>query len=91
MTDDEAADQIHQAAEAIRATVARLLREGELHPQLVVMAAARVAGELAAGAALADGEDVGTVADELAEVVREVARDHGETLRLLTGEVPKGA
>jgi hypothetical protein len=32
MTDDEAADQLHEAAEAIRTAVALLLREGELHP-----------------------------------------------------------
>ncbi len=91
MTDDEAADQLHAAAEALRATVSRLLRNDELHPQLVVMAVARVTGELAASAALAGGEDVEMVAGELAEVVREVARDHGQTLRLVTGEVAGNA
>lgn len=50
-------------------------------------AAARVTGELAATAALAGGEDVGTVASDLADVVREVARDHGEMLGFVRGEV----
>ena len=87
MTDHEAADQLHAAAEAIRATLARLLRDSDIHPQLIVMAAARVAGELAASAALAGGEDVEAVAGELAEVVLGAARDHGEVLRLAVDEV----
>src|SRR3954454_6540007 len=41
--------QMKAAADAIRAAALRLLREGEVHPQLVVLAAARVAGELGAG------------------------------------------
>ena len=91
MADHEAADQLHAAAEAIRAAVARLLRDSDIHPQLIVTAAARVTGELAASAALAGGEDVEAVAGELAELVREVARDHGETLRLATGKVAGSA
>lgn len=91
MTDQEAAHRLPTAAEAFRATVSRFLRDPDVHPQLVVMAAARVTGELAASAALATDDDVEEVANELAEVVREVARDHGETLRLVTGEVAGSA
>jgi hypothetical protein len=47
--------QMETAVDAIRETVLRLLREGEVHPQIIVMAAARVAGELGAAAALARG------------------------------------
>jgi hypothetical protein len=49
--------QMEIATDAIRAAVFRLLREGEVHPQLIVLAAAHVAGELAASAALAAGQD----------------------------------
>ena len=45
--------QMETAVDAIRGAVLRLLREGEVHPQIVVMVAARVAGGLGAGAALA--------------------------------------
>ena len=44
----ELADQMDAAGAAIRAAVLRLLQEGEVHPRVVVMAAARVTGELAA-------------------------------------------
>ena len=47
--------QLQAAMAAMRATVLRLLQEGEVHPQLVVLAAAATAGELAASVALADG------------------------------------
>lgn len=69
------------ALDAIRAAALRLLREGKVHPQLVVLAAARIAGELGAGAALAGGMEVETLLGELAEVVRLTGREHAETLR----------
>ena len=53
----ELGEQMEAATEAIRATVLRLLRVGEVHPQLIVLAVARVAGELAAAAALAGGQE----------------------------------
>jgi hypothetical protein len=45
-------EQMQTATDAIRAAVLRLLREGEVHPQVIVLAVARVAGELGASAAL---------------------------------------
>ena len=60
-----------------------LLREGEAHPQLVVMAVARVAGKLGTSAALAGGQDYEMVLGELAEVVREAGREHHEALRAM--------
>ena len=50
---------------AIRATVLRLLRDGEAHPHLIVLAVARVAGELGASAALAADEDVEAMLSDL--------------------------
>jgi hypothetical protein len=63
MTDEEPDQeqleaQMKAAVDAIREAVLRLLREGEVHPHIVVMAAARVAGELGAPAALAGGQDI---------------------------------
>jgi hypothetical protein len=73
--------QAQAAADAIRATVLRLLRDGEVHPHLIVLAVARVAGELGASAALAAGEDVEAMLGDLAEVLRQAGQDQRETLR----------
>ena len=73
--------QMGVAADAIRAAVLRLFREGELHPRVIILAAARVAGELGASAALAGGQDAEKLLSELAEVMRQAGRDQAETLR----------
>jgi single-stranded DNA-specific DHH superfamily exonuclease len=73
--------QMETAVDAIREAILRLLREGEVHPQIIVMAAARVAGGLGAGAALASGQDLEGLLDDLAEALRQAGRDHYETLR----------
>src|SRR5919107_6286517 len=84
-TDEETlAAQAEAAADAIRAAALRLLKGGEVHPRLVVLAAARVAGELGAAAALAGGEDAGEVLDGLAGVVREAGLEHHAALRAAT-------
>jgi hypothetical protein len=81
-TQDQDLEQPMRAAtEALRATVLRLLRVGEVHPQLIVLAVAQVTGELAASAALAGGEDVEPLLGELAEVVRHAGREHHRTLQ----------
>ncbi len=84
--DDEAEQedlgaQMGVATDAIRAAVLRLFREGEVHPWVVVLAAARVAGELGASAALAGGQDTEGLLGELAGVMRQAGRDQAETLR----------
>ena len=76
--------QMEAASDAIRAAVLRLLKEGEAHPRLIVLAAARVAGELGAAAALAGGEDAGEILDGLGEVLREAGLEHHEALRAMT-------
>jgi hypothetical protein len=75
-------EQMVVAADAIRAAVLTLLREGEVHPQLILMAVARVTGELAASAALAADRDLETVLAELAEVVRQAGREQAEAIEL---------
>ena len=87
MTNEETEDPdleqpMRAATEALRATVLRLLRVGEVHPQLIVVAVARVTGELAASAALAGGEGVEPLLGELAEVVRHAGREHHPTLQV---------
>jgi hypothetical protein len=57
-----------------------LLRVGEVHPQLIVMAAAQAAGEMGAGLAVAGEDDLERVLGELAAILRQAGREHGEAL-----------
>jgi hypothetical protein len=72
MTNEVAEDQdleqpMVAATKTLRATVLRLLlRLGEVHPQLILLAVARVTGDLVASAALAGGEAVEPRLGELA-------------------------
>jgi len=58
------------ATETLREAVLRLLQAGDIHPNVVVLAVARVAGETGSAAALASGENVEQLLVELVEVVR---------------------
>ena len=78
---EKLAAQLQAASEAVQGTAGRLLREGEMAPQLIILAAARVAGELGAGMTLAEGLDIQTTLDELAEVLRLAGRQFHEMLR----------
>jgi hypothetical protein len=80
--------QMETAVDAIREVVLRLLREGEVHPQIVVMAATRVAGGLGAAAALASGQDAGRLLDELADVLRQAGEEHHEMLQAQLKAMP---
>ena len=89
MTNEETEDldleaQMRAATEALRATVLRLLRAGAVHPQLIVLAVAQVAGELAASAALAGDEELEPLLGELAELMRHAGREHHEALQAET-------
>jgi hypothetical protein len=50
-------------------------------PQLILLAVARMTGELAASAALAGDEELEPRLGELAEVVRHAGREHHQTLQ----------
>jgi hypothetical protein len=78
---EELEAQMEVAMEAISATVLRLLQEGQVHPQLLVLAVTRVAGELGASAALASGQSVEALLGELAGVLQQAGRDHHEMLQ----------
>jgi len=70
------------ATEGVRKAVLRLLQDGEVHPQLVTIAVARIAGELGAGIAQAGGMDLETILADVIEVVRKAGRTHHELLRV---------
>src|SRR3954464_8878742 len=75
------AAQLQAASEAFQGAAGRLLREGEMAPQLIVLAAARVAGELGAAMALAEGLDIETTLGELADLMRQTGREFHEMLK----------
>jgi hypothetical protein len=73
--------QVWAATETIREAVLQLLQAGDVHPNVIVLALARVTGETGTAAALVGGEIVEKVLGELAEVVRRTGRDHQEMLQ----------
>ncbi len=70
------------AIEAFRETAVRLLRAGEVHPQVIVTAAAQAAGELGAGLAVASGDNLARVLGELAVILQQAGLDHGTALEV---------
>jgi hypothetical protein len=87
MTDEEVeaqefGEQMEVAAHAIRTAVVQLLQAGEVHPQFIILAVAKVAGELGAATALASGQEAEELLDELADIVRQSGRDHQETIKV---------
>jgi len=78
--------QMHLAMEGVQKAVLRLLQDGEAHPQLVVLAVARIAGELGAGVAQAGGMVLKMILTDVTGVVRQAGRSHHELLR--TGVLP---
>ena len=77
----DAEDQVRVALEAMQGTTLRLLREGETHPQLMAVAAAMAAGQLAAATALAGGQDLEEALRTLAAIMVRSGREHHEMLR----------
>ena len=77
---EELETQFQTATEELQKTVMRLFRDRDIHPQLVVLALARVTGEVGAGAALASEQDPEELLGELAEVVRQAGREFQEML-----------
>jgi hypothetical protein len=81
--------QMWATTEMIREAVLQLLQAGEIHPHVIVLAMARVAGETGTATALASEENVEKLLGKLAEVVRRAGLEHHATLRreglLVTG------
>ena len=58
----------------------RLFQDRDIHPHVMVLALARVTGEVGAGAALASEQDHEELLGELAEVVGQAGREFQEML-----------
>src|SRR3954462_15730972 len=84
---DELEAQFRTATEGLQRAVMRLFQDSGIHPHVMVLALARVTGEVGAGTAFAGGEGPGGWRDpeellgELAEVVRQAGRSHHELLQ----------
>jgi hypothetical protein len=87
MTDEETAEQdeleaqFQTATEELQRAVMRLFRDRDIHPHLVVLALARVTGEVGAGTALAGERDPEELLGELAGVVRQAGREFQEMIQ----------
>jgi len=78
---EELEEQLWTATEELQRTVMRLFQDRDIHPHAMVLALARVTGEVGAGAALASERDPEELLGELAEVVRRAGREFREMLR----------
>jgi hypothetical protein len=78
---DELEARFWTAAGELQKTVMRLLQDGDIHPHAMVLALARVTGEVGTSAALASEHDPEELLDDLAEVVRRAGREFQETVR----------
>ena len=83
----EFAEQMETATEMVQQTVGRMLRAGEIHPHLVVLAVARVAGELMGALAAASGHDLNEVLKDSTEIVHQAARNHYDELQATKAEL----
>jgi hypothetical protein len=73
--------QFQTATEGLQKAVMRLFQDDDIHPYLMVLALARVTGEVGAGTALASEQDPKELLDDLAEVVRRAGREFQEMVR----------
>src|SRR5690242_4855484 len=72
--------QFQTATEGLQRAVMRLFQDSDIHPHVMVLALARVTGEVGAGTALAEDQDPEELLGELAEVVRRAGREFREML-----------
>ena len=88
--DEELEARAEASLDALRAAVARLLRDGGVRPPLVALAVARVAGELGASVAAEDGLALERVLGELADLTRRAGREHHALVRAARASPPPG-
>ena len=81
------AEQMEAATVIVQQTVGRMLREGAIHPHVVVLAVARVAGELMGALAAASGNNLDEVLRDSTEIVHQAARNHYDEVQAITAEV----
>src|SRR3954465_12132800 len=87
---DELEEQLWTATEELQRAVMRLFQDRDIHPHLVVLALARVTGEVGAGTALAGERDPEELLDDLAGVVRQAGREFHDIVRLEAAPVGDG-
>jgi hypothetical protein len=96
VTDEETAEQEELEAQFWTATgelqraVMRLFQDSDIHPHVMVLALARVTGEVGAGTALAGEQDPEELLDDLAGVVRQAGREFHDMVRLKAPPVGDG-
>jgi hypothetical protein len=73
--------QMTAAREAIRAVCLGCLHKTRAYPHIIVMAAATVTGELGAAAAMASGDDLTGLLNELGDVVRRAGQEQWTVLK----------
>ena len=83
----EFAEQMERATIMVQETVGRTLREGEIHPHVIVLAVARVAGELMGALAAASGHNLDEVVKDSSEIVQQAARNHYDELQAMKAEM----
>src|SRR3954467_13725129 len=87
MADEETAEQheleaqFQTATEGLQRTVMRLFQDSDIHPHVMVLALARVTGEVGAGAALAGEQDPEELLADRAGVVPQAGRKFHEELQ----------
>src|SRR3954469_23215906 len=79
---DELEEQLWTATEELQKAVMRLFQDRDIHPHLVVLALARVTGEVGAGTALAGEQDPEELLDGLAGAVRRAGREFHEMVQV---------
>ncbi len=88
LTEEQEIEQQMQAASAmVQALIGQMLREGAIHPHVVVLAVARVAGELMGALAAASGHDLDEVLKDSTEIVHQAARNHYDEVQAVTAEL----
>ena len=80
--EDELEAQFQTATEELQRAVMRLFQDRDIHPHLVVLALARVTGEVGTSTALAGEQDPEELLDDLAGVVRQAGREFREMVLL---------
>ena len=75
------------ATQMVQETVGRMLRDDEIHPHVVVLAVAQVAGELMGALAAASGHNLNEVLKDSTEIVHQAARNHHEAMQVMTAEL----
>ena len=73
--------QLQTATGELRKAVMRLFQDSDIEPYLMVLALARVTGEVGVSTALAGEQDPEELLGDLADAMRQAGREFQETLR----------